>query len=125
MTDCNVLAPVSTTVVVPMVSPAVAAEQAVPAPKVPLHRVNLDRFLVEQCGKFVGLTFTKVDGEVRHLNGRLGVRKHLKTGGPSTVAADSRPYVVLYDVKTEGYRAVNLATLSAVRASKRVHQVVG
>jgi hypothetical protein len=89
-----------------------------------LHRVNLHAFLVGQVGKFVGIDFIKGDGSVRALNGRLGVRKHLK-GGSNTVAADERPYLVIYDVKSKGYRAVNLATASIVRAQHKRHVIVG
>lgn len=108
-------------------APACAPAPAAAAPVVlehALHRVNLHAFLVGQVGKFVGIDFIKTDGSVRALNGRLGVRKHLK-GGLNTVAADERPYLVIYDVKTKGYRTLNLATASVVRAQKKRHTIVG
>lgn len=91
---------------------------------VDLHRVNLEQFLRKQVGRFVGLDFVKVDGTGRSLNGRLGVTKHLK-GGTNTVQANDRPYLVVYDVKTPGYRAVNLATVSMVRAQNTRYHVIG
>lgn len=89
-----------------------------------LHRVNLQDFLFKQVGKFVGLDFTKIDGSDRTLNGRLGVRKHLK-GGTNTVVADDRPYLVVYDVNGKGYRAVNLATVMEVRAQHTRYTIIG
>jgi hypothetical protein len=89
-----------------------------------LHRVNLHDFMVKQVGKFVGLDFTKIDGSDRSLNGRLGVRKHLK-GGVNNVAGDDRPYLVVYDMKAKGYRAVNLATVTMVRAQHTRYTVIG
>jgi hypothetical protein len=111
--------------------PQSSAAPQVPAPKAEvvlaeasLHRVNLHDFLVKQVGRFVTLDFTKVDGADRTLNGRLGVRKHLK-GGTNKVAAADRPYLVVYDVKTKGYRAVNLATVIEVRAQHTRYTVIG
>lgn len=89
-----------------------------------LRRVHLQDFLVKQAGRFVGLDFVKVDGSDRSLSGRLGVRKHLK-GGTSTVSGSDRPYLVVYDVKAKGYRAVNLETVSVVRAQNTVYTILG
>lgn len=89
-----------------------------------IHRTKLRDFLRGQVGKFVGLDFAKVDGTSRSLNGRLGVRKHLK-GGHNNLAGSAQPYLVMYDVKTPGYRAVNLATVGQVRANRKCWTVVG
>lgn len=89
-----------------------------------LHRVNLQDFLVRQVGKFVGIDFVKKGGCNRSLNGRLGVQKHLR-GGTNTVEAQDRPYITLFDMKNSGYRAVNLATVSRVRANGKEFAVVG
>lgn len=63
-------------------------------------------------GTFVGLTFRKLDGSLRRLNGRLGVTKHLR-GGPSTVNCEK--YLTVYDVKHGGYRNVSLSSLTEIR----------
>lgn len=89
-----------------------------------VHRVNLQDFLVRQVGKFVGIDFVKKGGCSRSLNGRLGVRKHLR-GGTNTVEAQDRPYITLFDMKNSGYRAVNLATVACVRANGKEFAVVG
>ena len=89
-----------------------------------VHRINLKDLLHKQVGRFVGVDFIKKDGSARKLNGRLGVVKHLK-GGDNMTESESRPYLVIYDVKTPGYRAVNLATVSAVRALNTRYTVIG
>lgn len=89
-----------------------------------VHRVHLKDLFLKQVGRFVGVEFTKKDGTVRQLNGRLGVVKHLK-GGTNTVEGETTPYLVVYDVKTPGYRAVNLATVGSVRALNTRYTVIG
>ena len=90
---------------------------------VSLHRVNLKTILLQQRGRFVGIDFLKIDGQARMLNGRLGV-KYLLKGGVNTVEGDERSYFTVYDVQVHQYRTVNLATVSAVRASGKVYQIV-
>jgi len=109
---------------VPVVKTGPAPKAKIEVTDADLHRVHLQDFLFKQVGRFVGLDFIKVEGQARSLNGRLGVRKHLK-GGVSTHASDARPYLVVYDVKTRGYRAVNLATVSAVRAQHTRYSIIG
>jgi NTP pyrophosphatase (non-canonical NTP hydrolase) len=89
----------------------------------PIHRANLRTFLEAQDGKFVGITYAKKDGSTRKLNGRLGVFKHLK-GGSNNVEALDRSYLVLFDVKASGYRTVDLATASFVRALGTQYAVI-
>ena len=73
---------------------------------------KLDEVLLNSNWLFVTVTFTKKDGSERVLNGRLGVKKHLK-GGVSTLDPDL--YVTIYDVVNEGYRAVNRSTIKTVK----------
>ncbi len=95
-----------------------------PASPVAVHRLQLEKLLTSMNGKFVGVDFLKTDGSQRKLNGRLGVRCHLK-GGVNNVEAADRPYIVIYDVKSKGYRALNLATVSEVRARHTKYAVIG
>lgn len=98
-----------------------AAEQSKQVQSV--NRIYLHGFLAKQAGKFVTVEFTKLDGSNRMLNGRLGVRKHLR-GGTNTVMAPDRPYLTVFDVKRKGYRAVNLSTVSKVRAENACYTIV-
>lgn len=73
---------------------------------------KLDFVLLASDGKFVTVTFIKKDGTERVLNGRLGVKKHLK-GGVSTL--DPAKFVTIYDIQNKGYRAVNRETITSVK----------
>ena len=79
---------------------------------------KLDQMLLDSGGKFVSVTFTKKDGSLRKLVGRMGVTSHLK-GGVSTL--DPNQYVTIYDVQKGGYRAVNRATIQSVTLEGVTH----
>lgn len=66
--------------------------------------MKTDKFILKSEGKFINVTFVKNDGTIRKLNGRLGVKKHLK-GGVSTL--NPVEYITIYDVVNKGYRAIN------------------
>ncbi len=88
-----------------------------------LHRVNLKNFMLGCKGKFLGIDFIKLDGLERTIVGRLGVRAHLK-GGKNNVEADDRPYLVMYDMQSRGYRTVNLSTTLRIRVNGMVYDIV-
>ena len=73
--------------------------------------MKLDNIILDSDGKFITVKFIKKDGSLRVLNGRLGVKKHLK-GGVSTLDADK--FITIYDIKSEGYRAINRETIQEV-----------
>ena len=79
----------------------------------------LDEIILNSGGKFVTVTFTKKDGSLRTLTGRMGVTKHLK-GGVSTLNADQ--YVTIYDIQNNGYRAVNRSTIQSVKCEGVTHE---
>lgn len=60
--------------------------------------------ILNSNGKIFTVTFVKKDGSIRVLNGRLGVTKHLK-GGACTIDKDK--FIIVYDLKSEGYRAID------------------
>lgn len=97
---------------------------AVAKDSIPLHRVQLQEFLRKLKGRFVGVDFVKQDGSPRMLNGRLGVHQHLQ-GGDNKVEADHRPYLTIFDVQSGGYRTLNLATVSGLRADNKTYAIVG
>ena len=61
--------------------------------------------------RFFTIEFLKSDGSKRVLNGRLGVRKHLKGGADCN---DHLKYLTVFDVKSQGYRNVSLNTVESV-----------
>ena len=81
--------------------------------------MKLDQLLLNSGGKFITVTFTKKDGSLRTLTGRLGVTKHLK-GGVSTLNPDL--YVTIYDMQNSGYRAVNRSTIKSVTCEGVTHE---
>lgn len=87
-------------------------------------RVNLRQFIDQQDGKFVGIDFIKKDGSERALNGRLGVVQH-QNGGANTTEALDRSYLTIYDMQAPGYRNVDLATVSRIRAGGKIYDVIG
>lgn len=59
--------------------------------------------ILSSKGKIITVEFIKKDGSLRIMNCRLGVTKHLK-GGTSTL--DAEKFITVYDLKSEGYRAI-------------------
>lgn len=75
---------------------------------------NLAIKLLNSNGKICTVTFTKKDGSIRVMNCRLGVTKHLK-GGASTL--DPEKYITVYDLKSEGYRAIAKDQILAIKGA--------
>jgi hypothetical protein len=90
---------------------------------VAMHRTQLRDFLKSRGGRFVSVEFTKVDGTARRLTGRTGVYAHCK-GGRNNVESMARPYITMFDSEAMGYRTVNLATVSSVKADRNVYRIV-
>lgn len=59
--------------------------------------------------KFFTVEFTKKNGELRTMNCRLGVTRHLRGGNSTTAHHDN--LLTVYDMKIHGYRTVNIETL--------------
>lgn len=80
--------------------------------------------LLNDCeGKFVSIVFTKKDGTIRKLTGRLGVRSYLK-GGENRTVRDDNSYLTVFDVQKLAYRTVNLETVHSIRAKGTLYEVV-
>lgn len=62
-------------------------------------------------GKFVTVVFYKKNGDIRKMNCRLGVTKHLK-GGESTL--DRSKFLIVYDMVKEGYRVIDKESIVSV-----------
>lgn len=76
-------------------------------------RNNLKQFVENTNGKIFSVNFRKKDGSMREMVCRTGVKKHLK-GGESTIAGKEN-LVSVYDVQAEGYRCINLDTVTKVK----------
>jgi len=64
-------------------------------------------------GSIFSVKFTKQNGELRTLTGRLGVTKDLKGGVSGT--AQHEKYLNVYDVQKQAYRSVNVETVQEIR----------
>lgn len=75
---------------------------------------NLADKILSSKGKIMTIKFIKKDGSLRIMNCRLGVTKHLK-GGTSTLNPDK--FITVYDLKSEGYRAIDKSTILEVKGA--------
>ena len=66
--------------------------------------------------KFFTCQFVKKDGNVRVMNCRLGVKKHLKD--PDFVRKNQTDYLVAYDLQIKQYRNISLNDLQWLRINK-------
>lgn len=84
-------------------------------------RNDLANIIRKTNGKIFSATFQKKDGEIRKINCRLGVTKHLK-GGKSTIAGKEN-LIGVYDAQNEGYRCINVDTLKEVKFGGVTYEV--
>lgn len=68
-------------------------------------------------GKIFKCSFVKKDGSVREMIARMGVKKHLKGGGPSSVSHIPK-YLTVFDMKKEQYRNINIETLQTFKCGE-------
>ena len=83
----------------------------------------LDELILKSAGRFVTVTFTKKSGELRTLNGRLGVTKGLSLPvGEGVNHLDKAKFITIWDMQAKGYRAINRETIKSVTVN---HQQFG
>lgn len=76
--------------------------------------MQLFNTIYDSNGRFLTVEFVKKDGSIRKINGRLGVKKYL-SGGNSTL--DSNKFIIIYDLKSRGYRAINKNSILSVKTT--------
>ena len=77
--------------------------------------------VIELLGdKIFTVTFIKKDGTVRVLNGKRGVKKHLR-GGELGYDPIVKGLIPVYDLKSEGYRMINSQTVTEIKSEKQVY----
>jgi len=77
-----------------------------------MENTNFVDRILSSNGKIFSVEFIKKDGTKRLMNCRLGVTKHLK-GGSSTLDPDK--FITVYDLQSEGYRAINKDSIINVK----------
>tara|TARA_R110000824_G_scaffold24927_1_gene87260 strand:+ start:198 stop:533 length:336 start_codon:yes stop_codon:yes gene_type:complete len=68
-----------------------------------------------QGGKFHSVTFVKKNGDLRLMNCRTGVVKHLK-GGTLKYNRSDKGLIGTYDIAAKGYRSINVNTIVSISA---------
>lgn len=76
--------------------------------------------LKDSNGKFFSVKFTKKDGSIRLLTGRLGVKKDL-VGGENTVSHIDK-YITVFDTSIKQYRNVNLETVQEIHINRKYYK---
>jgi len=77
-------------------------------------------------GKFVSVRFVKKDGDIRNLNGRVGVHKSKHaplTGQGLAYNPDDYGLVGIFDAQKKAYRMVNINTLSQLKVDGETYEV--
>jgi len=87
-----------------------------------MQTINIDKakqLIHNTNGQIFSSVFTKKDGTIRLMTGRLKVKKHL------TDNARPRPYdpnkynlICLFDMINKGYRMINIETLKQITINK-------
>ena len=88
-----------------------------------LARVHVENVVKTSGGHFFGVTFVKKDKTERTMNARLGVAKFL-VGGENRVVKPSNSYMTVWDKHANGYRTINLATITKLSVNGEKFEVV-
>jgi len=83
------------------------------------RRSKLTSIINETGGKFFAVKFHKVDGSIRKMNCRIGVHKFLKGGELSYLPVDKPNLRIVFDVKSSGYRTINLDKVFYIKTGRR------
>ena len=91
-------------------------------PAGPISTEEAKQLIKDTKGKFFTVTFTKKDGTTRVMNARLGVKAYLK-GGDLPYDPDTKGLIPVYDMKNNGYRMINVNTISNLKIGSNEYQV--
>lgn len=80
---------------------------------------NLQQVLNSIGSEIFTVVFTKKDGTERVMNCRKNVTKHLKGGVSTTEKCEH--LLTVFDMKSQGYRNINLNTIKEVRANGTIY----
>ena len=78
-----------------------------------IKRRDVLNLLKENKNLIFSVVFLKKNGELRPMTCMLGVKKHLK-GGRLSYDPKERNNLIVFDMQKEGYRTINLDTLTLV-----------
>ena len=82
-----------------------------------INRNKAKELIKESKGLIFSATFTKKNGEHRLMNARL--KKYIsKTGRPAPYKAEDYNLIPIYDMKSKGWRSLNINTLITLSINK-------
>ena len=87
-----------------------------------INKAQATEKILASNGKFFGVTFTKKNGETREMICRKGVKKHLK-GGELMFDPNEKGLAVVFDMKKNAYRMININTLEKIVVDKATYSV--
>jgi len=82
------------------------------------------KFSIDQLtnGRIFNITFTKVNGEIKTINARLGVKKNLKGKGLSYDPV-SRGNLIVYSMNDKGYRTIKIGNILRIKCNGEVYSI--
>ena len=82
-----------------------------------INKTRAKELIKESKGLIFSTTFIKVDGSHRLMNARL--KKYIsKTGKAAPYKAENYDLIPIYDMKSKGWRSLNLKTLITLSINK-------
>ncbi len=87
-----------------------------------ISRTKAKNMILKTDGKFFSVQFVKKNGEMRDMNCRLGVTKHLK-GGQLAFNPKDYKLIVVFDTLKKNYRMISIETLKKVTISGETYKV--
>jgi hypothetical protein len=88
-----------------------------------INRVRLDSFIRSLNGQIFTVEFVKKDGSTRVMNARRGVK--LGVTGKGSPNGLNTTAVKVFDMKANGFRQINLATVNYIKSGGVKFMVTG
>ena len=91
-----------------------------------ISKATATEMIKSSKGKFLSVRFVKKNGEIRDMNGRVGVHKspHAPlTGEGLAYNPDDYGLVGIFDAQLKAYRMVNINTLSHLKVDGQSYEV--
>jgi hypothetical protein len=79
----------------------------------------IDHLVTQSRGRFLTVTFEKLDGSTRTINGRIGVKFKNRTASPR-MDSDDNSYLLLWSVRDKGYRRISGRRITRVAVDNTV-----
>jgi hypothetical protein len=74
-------------------------------------------------GKIITVYFIKSDGSKRVLNGRSGVKKHLK-GGKLPYCREKTRTIGLFELKSKAYKSIRIDRIVYFKANGKLYRLI-